>query len=128
MAAECQQTSKNLAAYTQRYLSHNANALSDYTGYSIQNNNITATLLRSYSIIDGQSVLVSSNHSPILTTKSSTHIRYLLGNKKAKSHDGGQNVTVSPVSKAQDLVMPCLKKTGTVYALCLNCGCLTCSR
>lgn len=62
ISARCQQTSEGLTAYKHRYLSHILHASSDYTRNRTQNNNITASLLRSHSIIDGLSVFVSTNY------------------------------------------------------------------
>ncbi len=52
MVAGCQQTFEDLVTHTQRLLSHTPCALSDYTRYSIQNNEITAFLSILYSTMD----------------------------------------------------------------------------
>lgn len=65
----------------------------DYTGYLSSNNKITATLSRSYFILDSQSVFVTRNYFCILTTRLSTPIGYFLGSKQAKTHVNDQDVT-----------------------------------
>ena len=128
MAGESQQTSKELAAYTQRHLYRTPCTWSDYTGYSTQNENIMATLRRSYFTMDGQFVFVSSNHNRIPTTESSTHIGHLLGRGGAKEHYGRLDVMVFAVSNAQDSAIPCFKSTRSGNAPSQNCNCLTCSK
>ena len=128
MAAGCKQTFEDLATNTQRHLGYTPRALSDYTRYSIQNNITTATLPSSYSTMDGQSVFVSSDHTRISTTKSSTHMKHFLSNRKSKRHVGGSDVTEYPVSKARDLVIPCVKNTAPGHAPLENRRCLHCLR
>ena len=109
-------------------MGHTPRELFNYTRYSTQNNISTATLPRCYFIIDGQSILVSNNHSWIPIMKSPTHIRHLLGSGRAKRHDEGLNVTEYPMSKAQDFVMPLIKHMRPGHTQCQNRSCLTCSR
>lgn len=102
MLAWCKQISENFAANTEQNLGNTLVALLDHTWYSTLNNNITAKLPRCYSIMDCESVIVSSNHTAILSIISSTKIRHSLGNWQKKNHFGG-----SKVKK-----FPCIKSTG----------------
>ncbi len=79
--ARCQLISKGLATYTPCHWSHILSVLSNYTGYLTSNNNITAILYRSYSIIDDRIVYFSIHYTSIQTTKPSTNIRQFLRNK-----------------------------------------------
>ncbi len=97
--AKCEQTYKNLIAYTLLYLNPSSSALSDYIWYSIQNNNIMANLSKFYPSIYGKSVFVSSNHTQISTIKLSPQIKHLLGNGHAKKNDESSNITASAFSK-----------------------------
>ncbi len=81
MKARYQQTSNDLAAYKEHYLSYTFCKPSDYTRYLTKNNSITVTIYRSYSKMNGQSVFVSSNNIRLLITKLSISIEHILGNK-----------------------------------------------
>lgn len=125
MAARCQQTIVNLIACTKRYLSQTFQISFDYIGYSIQNNKIKANLSWFHSIIDDRSVLVTSNHTWILTTKLSSYIRHFLESGKSKRHFGGSVVTEYSMSKALDLVVLLVKSIGPGHIRWQNCWCLS---
>lgn len=77
-----------------------------------------ATVPRFCSTINGQFVFVSRNHTGISNIKLSTHIWDFVRNKQAKKHVKGSDITKYPVSKLQNLIMPCINSTEFDHVPC----------
>ncbi len=105
MAVEYQQACEDLTAPIQCHLDHILCASSDYTRYSTQNNNKTATFPRSLSTMTIQSIFVSSNHIRIRTTKLLTHIWHLIGSKKETRYVESFDIATYFISNAKDFII-----------------------